>query len=250
MARARRPAVSRRRSDLRARLSPRFDVPGRQSSAIRRRLATAIAADRSRAFARSHPRAAPRLRRGRRTFAPRTSPLLFIDLETTGIAGGAGTYAFLVGCGWFDGGVFRTRQYFLSSFTAERALLEDVAELAAHTGAVVTYNGKTFDLPLIETRYSLHRLQTPFAGLPHLDMLHPARRMWREPESACRLITLEQTLCGYVREGDVAGVRDSGALLPLRARRRCTSAGGGVRAQSTRPGVAGPRHGARRAVTG
>ena len=133
------------------------------------------------------------------------SPLLFIDLETTGIAGGAGTYAFLVGCGWFDGGVFRTRQYFLSSFTAERALLEDVAELAAHTGAVVTYNGKTFDLPLIETRYSLHRLQTPFAGLPHLDMLHPARRMWREPESACRLITLEQTLCGYVREGDVAG---------------------------------------------
>ena len=133
------------------------------------------------------------------------SPLLFIDLETTGIAGGAGTYAFLVGCGWFDGGVFRTRQFFLSSFTAERALLEDVAELAANTGTVVTYNGKTFDLPLIETRYSLHRLQTPFAGLPHLDMLHPARRMWREPESACRLITLEQTLCGYVREGDVAG---------------------------------------------
>jgi hypothetical protein len=133
------------------------------------------------------------------------SPLLFVDLETTGIAGGAGTYAFLVGCGWFDGGVFRTRQYFLSSFTAERALLADVAELAANTGAVVTYNGKTFDLPLIETRYSLHRLQTPFAGLPHLDMLHPARRMWREPESACRLITLEQTLCGYVREGDVAG---------------------------------------------
>jgi uncharacterized protein YprB with RNaseH-like and TPR domain len=133
------------------------------------------------------------------------SRLLFVDLETTGIAGGAGTYAFLVGCGWFDGGVFRTRQYFLSSFTAERVLLEDVADLAAKAGAVVTYNGKTFDLPLIETRYNLHRLDTPFAGLPHIDMLHPARRMWRAPESACRLVTLEQTLCGYVREGDVPG---------------------------------------------
>jgi uncharacterized protein len=133
------------------------------------------------------------------------SNLLFVDLETTGIAGGAGTYAFLVGCGWFDGGVFRTRQFFLSSFTAERALLEAVTDLAATAGTVVTYNGKSFDLPLIETRYALHRMQTPFAELPHIDMLHPARRMWREPESACRLITLEQTLCGYVREGDVPG---------------------------------------------
>jgi tetratricopeptide (TPR) repeat protein len=153
----------------------------------------------------SHPRTVPPSPLRGFGVAGAPSHLLFIDLETTGIAGGAGTYAFLVGCGWFDGGVFRTRQYFLSSFTAERALLEDVAELAANAGAVVTYNGKTFDLPLIETRYSLHRLQTPFAGLPHVDMLHPARRMWREPESACRLITLEQTLCGYEREGDVAG---------------------------------------------
>ena len=107
------------------------------------------------------------------------SPLLFIDLETTGIAGGAGTYAFLVGCGWFAGGTFRTRQFFLSSFTAERALLEAVGELAANAGTVVSYNGKSFDLPLIETRFALHRLQSPFGGLPHLDMLHPARRMWR-----------------------------------------------------------------------
>jgi uncharacterized protein len=139
-----------------------------------------------------------------RTFAP--SHLLFVDLETTGIAGGAGTYAFLVGCAWFAGGTFRTRQFFLSNFTAERSVLEAVGDVAATAGTVVTYNGKSFDLPLIETRFALHRLPTPFAGMPHVDMLHPARRMWREPAPAtCRLVTLEQQLCGYVREGDVAG---------------------------------------------
>ena len=132
------------------------------------------------------------------------SRLLFIDLETTGIAGGAGTYAFLVGCGWFAGGTFRIRQFFLSSFTAERALLEAVGELGADAGTVVSYNGKSFDLPLIETRFALHRLPSPFGELPHIDMLHPARRMWRV-EDACRLSTLEEQLCGYVREGDVPG---------------------------------------------
>lgn len=130
--------------------------------------------------------------------------LLFVDLETTGIAGGAGTYAFLVGCGWFAGGTFRIRQFFLSSFTAERALLEAVADVAADAGTVVSYNGKSFDLPLMETRFALHRLASPFGEMPHVDMLHPARRMWRASDS-CRLTTLEQQLYGYVREGDVPG---------------------------------------------
>ena len=143
--------------------------------------------------------------------------LLFLDLETTGLAGGAGTYAFLVGCGWFVNGCFHTRQFFLSSFSAERVLLDAVTELARDVAVVVTYNGKTFDLPLIETRFLLHRLQTPFAELPHVDMLHPARRLWRsehaEPSavregsaSGCRLGELERTLLGHEREGDVPGV--------------------------------------------
>jgi uncharacterized protein YprB with RNaseH-like and TPR domain len=138
--------------------------------------------------------------------------LLFVDLETTGIAGGAGTYAFLVGCGWFAGGTFRIRQFFLSSFTAERALLEALGDLGADAGTVVTYNGKTFDVPLIETRFALHRLASPFGEMPHIDMLHPARRLWRiadtsagDASSSCRLSTIEERLCGYVREGDVAG---------------------------------------------
>jgi uncharacterized protein YprB with RNaseH-like and TPR domain len=146
--------------------------------------------------------------------------LLFVDLETTGLAGGAGTYAFLVGCAWFDGGRFRVRQFFLSSFVAERALLEALVDLARAANTVVTYNGKSFDLPLVETRMTLHRMETPFAAMPHIDMLHPARRLWRKSDAAsslhsyggmpirdsgCRLSVLEQSLCGHVRDGDVAG---------------------------------------------
>ena len=140
----------------------------------------------------------------------RDGRLLFLDLETTGLAGGAGTYAFLVGCGWFEGATFRTRQFFLSNYTAERALLGGVAVDAAAASGVITYNGKSFDLPLIETRFALQRMTTPFAGLPHVDMLHPARRLWRRDDhlgeaTGCRLTMLEETLCGHRREGDVPG---------------------------------------------
>ena len=138
------------------------------------------------------------------------SRLLFIDVETTGLAGGAGTYAFLIGCGWFDGPTFRVRQFFLPACGAETALLDGVTELAAGTTGVVTFNGKSFDLPLIETRFLFHRMQTPFAGMPHVDMVHPARRLWRAaeeeaPAPSCRLSVLEQSLCGVAREGDVPG---------------------------------------------
>jgi uncharacterized protein YprB with RNaseH-like and TPR domain len=138
--------------------------------------------------------------------------LLFIDLETTGLAGGAGTYAFLVGCAWFDGPTFRIRQFFLSAYAGERALLDGLAQLAHGSAGVVSFNGKSFDLPLIETRYLFHRRQTPFAGLPHVDMLHPARRLWRSEEdeaagmtASCRLSVLEQAVCGVTREADVPG---------------------------------------------
>jgi len=144
--------------------------------------------------------------------------LLFLDLETTGIAGGAGTYAFLVGFAWFENGRFRVRQLVLTSFVSERALLESVVDIARHAGAVVTYNGKSFDLPLVDTRFTLHRMETPFRAMAHIDMLHPARRLWRGYDGSgsgadldgagrdsCRLSVLEQVLCGHVREGDVAG---------------------------------------------
>ena len=146
-------------------------------------------------------------------------PVMFFDLETTGLGGGAGTSAFLVGCGWFDGPAFRVRQFFLSSYAAERALLEDVADTMGAFGALVTYNGKSFDLPLIDTRLLFHLLPACDSGLPHLDMLHPARRLWRssaetqssmgagERQSAvpCTLTHVEKTVLGHVRDGDVPG---------------------------------------------
>ena len=132
------------------------------------------------------------------------APLVFLDIETTGLAGGAGTYAFLVGCGVFDDEGFRTWQVFMCGHGAERALL---AALSAHlddAGAIVTFNGKTFDVPIIETRYLFNRLSFPFGHLPHLDMLHTARRLWRR-EGSCALQALEQALLGVTREGDVPG---------------------------------------------
>ena len=86
-------------------------------------------------------------------------PFVFFDLETTGLSGGAGTLAFLVGCAWFDAdGGFRTRQILLTRHAGERPLLETAANELARAGALVSFNGKSFDAPLLETRYLFHRL--------------------------------------------------------------------------------------------
>jgi uncharacterized protein YprB with RNaseH-like and TPR domain len=159
--------------------------------------------------------------------ADKTPRLLFFDLETTGLSGGAGTYAFLVGCGYFEGQSFHTRQFFLPDYDRERPLLSAVAGLVEKFGGLVTYNGRTFDLPLIETRYQVNRLDSPFGGFPHLDMLHPSRRLWRRRHAvadevasarrsgvtfaaaaeatSCALKALEQAVLGTEREHDVPG---------------------------------------------
>jgi uncharacterized protein YprB with RNaseH-like and TPR domain len=136
---------------------------------------------------------------------------VFIDLETTGLSGGAGTVAFLVGCGYFDLGAFQVRQFLLTSYSAERALLAAAAEFFEGADLIVTYNGKTFDVPVMETRWMFHRLAMPLDGVPHFDMLHSARRLWRGradsamDEGGCRLATLERLLFDVVRVGDVPG---------------------------------------------
>jgi uncharacterized protein YprB with RNaseH-like and TPR domain len=133
---------------------------------------------------------------------------LFVDLETTGLSGGAGMVAFLVGCGWFDVGAFQVRQFLLTSYASERALLAAVADCFAGTTLLVTYNGKTFDVPVMETRWLFHRIPPPLDAVRHFDMLHPARRLWRHrtPSDGCRLGTLERVLCGVTRVGDVPGM--------------------------------------------
>jgi hypothetical protein len=147
--------------------------------------------------------------------APRT---VFIDLETTGLSGGAGTVAFLVGCAYFDAGALQVRQFLLSSFNAERALLCAAAELFDAADLIVTYNGKTFDVPVMETRWAFHRLPAPLDEVPHFDMLHPARRLWRSrstlaDDGGCRLTTLERMLLNLRREGDVDGFEIPGRFF-------------------------------------
>ena len=151
---------------------------------------------------------------------PRT---VFIDLETTGISGGAGTVAFLVGCGYFDLGAFQVRQFLLTSFASERALLTAVTDFFGGTDLIVTYNGKTFDVPVMETRWSFHRLPMPDFSqeVPHFDMLHPARRLWSarfgpddgNGSSGCRLTTLERDVLGFRRIGDVQGFEIPGRFF-------------------------------------
>jgi uncharacterized protein len=148
-----------------------------------------------------------------------TRRTIFIDLETTGLSGGAGTVAFLVGCGYFDLGAFQVRQFLLTSFAAERALLSAVADFFDGADLIVTYNGKTFDVPVMETRWLFHRLQMPLADVPHFDMLHPARRLWRMRDrgagdvEGCRLTTLERALFNVKRVGDVPGLEIPGRFF-------------------------------------
>ncbi len=106
------------------------------------------------------------------------SRLLFFDLETTGLSGGAGICAFLVGFGWFERDTFRTRQYFLSGYGHEPALLRIASQVVADV-TLVSFNGKAFDVPLIDGRYLFHRVPSPFETVEHIDLLHPARRLWR-----------------------------------------------------------------------
>ncbi len=140
--------------------------------------------------------------------------LLFLDLETTGIAGGAGTQAFLVGCAVIEGEELLVRQFLLPALNYERALLESVRAWLAPDATLVTFNGRSFDLPLIETRYLFHRLEFPLADSAHVDMLHPSRRLWKERPSiagpsldddCCKLAVLERHLAGVHRIGDVPG---------------------------------------------
>ncbi|HEV2350754.1 MAG TPA: ribonuclease H-like domain-containing protein [Terriglobia bacterium] len=136
---------------------------------------------------------------------PEASRLIFLDTETTGLAGGTGTCAFLIGLGAVDGTQFVVRQFFLRDYPEEAAMLDALAETLEPFDGIVTFNGKTFDLPLLETRYALARMISPFARLLHLDLLHPARRLWKLRLASCKLGHLESEVLGVHREGDVDG---------------------------------------------
>ncbi len=128
--------------------------------------------------------------------------LAFIDTETTGLAGGAGTLVFLVGVGVCVGDQFVLRQYFLRDPSEEQALLTAlVADLAPRTGWV-TFNGRAFDMPLLETRLTLNRQRGALGRRPHLDLLAPARRLYRGRLPSCSLGVIEQQVFHILREHD------------------------------------------------
>src|SRR6266853_2354083 len=128
---------------------------------------------------------------------------IFLDTETTGLAGGSGTYAFLVGLAWWEGGGLEIEQFFMREYSEERSLLHALAERLAERLVLITFNGKSFDWPLLETRYRMNRkipLPIPRA---HLDFLHPARNLWRLRLGSVRLSELERHVLSWDRGADL-----------------------------------------------
>ncbi len=136
----------------------------------------------------------------------RIEDCLFFDTETTGLSGGTGTYAFLVGIGYYEGAEFITEQLMMRDHGDEPALLDFLERRCRQRSGLVSFNGKSFDAQLLSTRYSMHRLADPLAGLPHFDLLHLCRRLWRHTDLPdCRLETLEHRVLGAPRQNDVPG---------------------------------------------
>jgi uncharacterized protein YprB with RNaseH-like and TPR domain len=152
----------------------------------------------------------------RRTRAALTDPekWLFLDTETTGLAGGTGTYAFLVGLAWWDAGGLQVEQFFMRDFSEEHSLLHELSRRLAERPVLVTFNGKSFDWPLLESRFTMTRSITVPKLATHLDLLHPARALWKLRLGSVRLVELERHVLdaprlGWRRDDDVAS-----ALIP------------------------------------
>jgi uncharacterized protein YprB with RNaseH-like and TPR domain len=149
-----------------------------------------------------------------RTALADPSKWLFLDTETTGLAGGTGTYAFLIGLAWWDAGALQVEQFFMRDFGEEHAILHEVAAHLAKRPVLVTFNGKSFDWPLLENRFTMTRLIAVPKLAAHLDLLHPARALWKLRLGSVRLVELERqvldaTTLGWHREEDVLA-----ALIP------------------------------------
>ncbi len=131
--------------------------------------------------------------------------LVFLDTETTGLAGGAGTTVFLLGLARLEGRHLVVRQYLLSRFEGEAAMLEQAARWIGEDSVLVTYNGKRFDIPLLTTRALLAGRTEPFSTRQHLDLLYPVRRAFASRWADCRLATAETNLLGFRRQNDLPG---------------------------------------------
>jgi uncharacterized protein YprB with RNaseH-like and TPR domain len=141
------------------------------------------------------------------------STAVFLDLETTGLAGGTGTVPFLIGLGYFRDDRFKVTQFFLGEMAEEERLIREVGQFFRDMDfqSLVTYNGKAFDVPLLETRFALHRTPFPVGDMPHLDFLFSARHLWKHKYDSCRLFDLARQIAQAERSEDIPG-----AEIPLR----------------------------------
>ena len=135
----------------------------------------------------------------------------FLDTETTGLSHGAGTVAFLVGVGYFEEDAFVVRQYLMRDYDEEAFVLSRVSEDIARSKLLCTFNGQTFDLPLLEVRYTMQRMREQYVHRPHVDLLPASRRVWKLRLRRCNLTALEEAVLGIAREDDLPG-----ALVPER----------------------------------
>lgn len=149
------------------------------------------------------------LGRDRRFGVLAAGQLRFLDTETTGLAGGTGTYPFLIGGARVEEDDLVVTQWLLREFSEEAAALRLFGDWLAPPCGLVTFNGKSFDLPLLETRRVMNRVDGGWLELPHFDLLHPARRIWKMRLARCPLTRLERVVLGYERENDI-----DGALIP------------------------------------
>lgn len=130
---------------------------------------------------------------------------VYIDTETTGLSGGSGTLAFLVGVAVVTDSAIELTQLLMTQFGAESVMLESLKALFTADDQLVSYNGKSFDLPLLITRFRMQGIEQPFEQLPHLDLVHPMRRLFSQQWPDCRLLTVEERLLGLRRIDDLPG---------------------------------------------
>ncbi|MBQ2991639.1 MAG: ribonuclease H-like domain-containing protein [Clostridia bacterium] len=135
------------------------------------------------------------------------SKVLFVDTETTGLNGGAGTVAFEIGVGWIGQQGMIIRQYVIRDYCEEAAMLREIAALFEKADTVVSFNGKTFDLPLLESRMVMNRIRMPLTQMPHLDLLHASRRVYKLRLKRCNLSALEEAIFGFSRKDDLPGAQ-------------------------------------------
>ncbi len=131
--------------------------------------------------------------------------VLFLDTETTGLSGGAGTVAFLVGVGFIEKGRLTVEQLLMPTYAHEAEMLDRISTLMADKDTVIHFNGKTFDMPLLKSRFTMNRMADKYYDLNQLDLLHPAKRLWKLRLGSCRLCNLEKEILGFEREGDIPG---------------------------------------------